>query len=79
MAELLRNPEVLSKAKTELQQVIGEGHPVEESDITRLPYLQAVVKETFRLHPAVPLLLPRKAKVDVEITGYIIEDYIKYV
>ena len=72
MAELLRNPEVLSKAKTELQQVIGEGHQVEESDITRLPYLQAVVKETFRLHPAIPLLLPRKAEEDVEINDYII-------
>ncbi|XP_059444154.1 geraniol 8-hydroxylase-like [Corylus avellana] len=72
MAELLHNPEVLSKAKTELEQVIGKGNPVEESDITRLPYLQAVVKETFRLHPVVPFLLPRKAEVDVEINGYTI-------
>ncbi|XP_059444429.1 geraniol 8-hydroxylase-like [Corylus avellana] len=72
MAELLHNPEALSKAKIELDQVIGKGNPVEESDITRLPYLQAIVKETFRLHPAVPLLLPRKAEADVEINGYII-------
>ena len=72
MAELLHNPEALSKAKIELQQVIGEDHPVEESDIARLPYLQAVVKETLRLHPAIPFLLPRKAEEDVEINGYII-------
>jgi cytochrome P450 len=72
MAELLRNPRALSKAKLELEQVIGEGHPVEEWDISRLPYLQAIVKETFRLHPSVPLLLPRKAEADVEINGYII-------
>jgi cytochrome P450 len=62
MAELLHNPEALSKAKLELEQVIDEGHPVEESDISRLPYLQAIVKETFRLHPTVPLLLPGKLK-----------------
>jgi len=72
MAELLQNPEVLSKAKTELDEVIGKGNPVEESDIARLPYLQAIVKETFRLHPTGPFLLPRKAEADVEINGYII-------
>lgn len=72
MAELLRNPEVLAKARAELEQVIGKGNPVEESDISRLPYLQAVVKETFRLHPVVPLLLPRRAEADVEIAGFTI-------
>lgn len=50
MAELLHNPVVLSKAQLELSEVIGKGNPVEESDIARLPYLQAIVKETFRLH-----------------------------
>ncbi|KAL3649488.1 hypothetical protein CASFOL_005891 [Castilleja foliolosa] len=44
----------------------------QESDIPRLPYLQAVVKETFRLHPIGPLLVPHKADVDVEINGYTI-------
>ncbi|XP_045805044.1 geraniol 8-hydroxylase-like [Trifolium pratense] len=70
MAELLRNPKVMSKAKSELNQIIGKGNLVKESDITKLPYLQAIVKETFRLHPAVPLLLPRKAEHDLEINGY---------
>ncbi|KAG6708995.1 hypothetical protein I3843_06G103800 [Carya illinoinensis] len=72
MAELLHNPVALSTAQAELEQVIGRGNPVEESDVTRLPYLQAIVKETFRLHPAAPLLLPRKAKADAEINGYTI-------
>uniref|UniRef100_A0A7N2N1C4 Cytochrome P450 n=1 Tax=Quercus lobata TaxID=97700 RepID=A0A7N2N1C4_QUELO len=70
MAELLYNPEVLSKAKAEHKQIIGKGNAVVESDIDRLPYLQAIVKETFRLHPPVPLLLPRKAGADVEIQGF---------
>ncbi|XP_074303841.1 geraniol 8-hydroxylase-like [Silene latifolia] len=53
MAELLRNPGKMEKAQAELQEIIGKGNPVEESDITRLPYLQAVVKEAFRMHPPV--------------------------
>ncbi|XP_027363028.1 geraniol 8-hydroxylase-like [Abrus precatorius] len=72
MTELLRNPEVMLKAKRELQQTIGSGIPIEESDISKLPYLQAIIKETLRLHPPVPFLLPRKADRDVEIRGYTI-------
>ncbi|XP_050375299.1 geraniol 8-hydroxylase-like [Argentina anserina] len=72
MVELLRNPEVMLKAQAELEEVIGKGKLVEESVIVHLPYLQAILKETFRLHPAVPLLLPRRAESDVEIGGYIV-------
>ncbi|KAL1154147.1 hypothetical protein V6Z11_A09G222000 [Gossypium hirsutum] len=39
MPELLRNPQALLKAKKELEEAIGKGNPVEESDINRLPYL----------------------------------------
>ncbi|KAK8497072.1 hypothetical protein V6N11_050894 [Hibiscus sabdariffa] len=72
MAELLRNPEVMQKARKELTEVIGSETSVKESDMDQLPYLQAVVKETLRLHPAAPLLLPYKARNDVEICGYTI-------
>ena len=69
MAELLHNPETLLKARMELLQTIGQDKQVKESDISRLPYLQAVVKETFRLHPAVPFLLPRRVEEDTDIDG----------
>ncbi|XP_048428075.1 geraniol 8-hydroxylase-like [Pyrus x bretschneideri] len=72
MAELLRNPEKLSLAQAELKQIIGKGKLVEESQIAQLPYLQAIIKETFRLHPVAPFLIPRKAEADVEICGYIV-------
>ncbi|KAL5751048.1 hypothetical protein ACOSP7_025651 [Xanthoceras sorbifolium] len=74
VAELLRSPEALSKARLELEQTIGKAYQIEESDISRLPYLQAIVKETFRLHPPVPLLLPRRASSDVEICGYTVPE-----
>ncbi|KAG9441588.1 hypothetical protein H6P81_017442 [Aristolochia fimbriata] len=49
MTELLRNPESMAQARTELEEVMGERKEVEESDIAQLPYLQAIVKETLRL------------------------------
>ncbi|KAA0037925.1 geraniol 8-hydroxylase-like [Cucumis melo var. makuwa] len=73
MAELLRNPDKLAKAQAEIRKLVLEKNRiVEEADIPRLPYLQAVVKETFRLHPVVPLLLPRKAQQEVEIASFTI-------
>ncbi|PPD66422.1 hypothetical protein GOBAR_DD36699 [Gossypium barbadense] len=70
MAEVLQNPHVLLKVKKELDQVIGKGKPIEESDINSLPYLQAIIKETFRMHPPVPLLLPRRAGSDTDLCGF---------
>ncbi|EEC66675.1 hypothetical protein OsI_32973 [Oryza sativa Indica Group] len=61
MAELVRNPRVQMKAQEELDRVIGRGRVMLEADIPNLPYLQAVVKESFRLHPPTPLMLPHKA------------------
>ncbi|KAL3739372.1 hypothetical protein ACJRO7_020739 [Eucalyptus globulus] len=71
MAELLHNPEKIALAHEELDRVIsGDGGTLQEPDITRLPYLQAIVKETLRLHPPVPFLIPHKAESDVEIGGF---------
>ncbi|KAJ0259171.1 hypothetical protein HA466_0055600 [Hirschfeldia incana] len=72
MAELLSNPETMAKAQAEIGRMIGQNGLVQEPDISELPYVQAVVKETLRMHPPVPLLLPRKANTDVEIFGYLV-------
>ncbi|CAN6312680.1 unnamed protein product [Urochloa humidicola] len=56
MSELLRNPKVLAKATEELEHVIGRDRLVAEEDIPNLPYMEAIVKETMRLHPVGPLL-----------------------
>ncbi|KAK3151045.1 hypothetical protein QOZ80_3AG0240950 [Eleusine coracana subsp. coracana] len=70
MAELLQNPSTMAKARDELAQVIDSKPEIEESDVGELKYLQAIVKETFRLHPPAPLLLPRQAETTSEIGGY---------
>ncbi|KAK2972544.1 hypothetical protein RJ640_014268 [Escallonia rubra] len=72
MTELLCNPEKLAKARTELEEVVGKNERLQESDISKLPYLQAIVKETFRLHPAAPFLVPHKAGIDVEIDSFVV-------
>ncbi|KAL1540392.1 unspecific monooxygenase [Salvia divinorum] len=71
-AELIRNPEKLSKAKKELRSAIGDKAQVQENDIPKLPYLNAVIKESFRLHPPGPFLIPHEAEADLEINGYTI-------
>ncbi|MCO5560105.1 hypothetical protein L7F22_049947 [Adiantum nelumboides] len=70
LAELLANPACLEKVQEELDRVVGRERPVEDGDIAQLPYLRAVVQETFRLHPAVPLLLPRQAMQACSVAGY---------
>ncbi|KAI3958482.1 hypothetical protein MKW98_011170 [Papaver atlanticum] len=72
LAELLHNPSEMMKAQQELSNIISKDRPIEESDIIRLPYLQAIVKETLRLHPPAPFLLPYKAEVDVKIHDFVV-------
>ncbi|XP_019195211.1 PREDICTED: geraniol 8-hydroxylase-like isoform X2 [Ipomoea nil] len=72
MTELLNNPEAMAKAQAELADVIGKGKLLDEADVTGLSYLQCIVKETFRLHPPAPLLLPRRVEQDVVLCGYTI-------
>ncbi|EYU29388.1 hypothetical protein MIMGU_mgv11b014991mg, partial [Erythranthe guttata] len=61
MAELMNNPEGMRKAQTELCDIVGLNNMVEEFHIPKLKYLEAVIKETMRLHPPGPLLLPKYA------------------
>jgi len=45
----------LEKAQQELDAHVGKRRHVEESDVKNLIYLQAIVKETLRLYPPVPV------------------------
>lgn len=71
MAELLHNLEKLEKVRKQVQ-TLGKSEQLKESDVLKLPYLQAIVKETFRLHPPASMLLPHKPEVDVEICSFMV-------
>ncbi|KAK9145509.1 hypothetical protein Sjap_005412 [Stephania japonica] len=64
LALLLNNPEMLAKAQDELDTKVGKDRLVEESDIPNLNYLQALLKETLRMYPVGPLLVPHEAMED---------------
>lgn len=70
LSELLKNPKLLAKATEELDRVVGRDCLPTEEDTSSLPFLQAVVKETMRLHPAAPLLSPRMCRQDTSVDGY---------
>ncbi|KZV28451.1 hypothetical protein F511_03254 [Dorcoceras hygrometricum] len=70
MAELLRNPHTLEKLQSELRTLIPPCKKLEEQHLNRLPYLKAVIKETLRLHPPLPFLVPHMAMDPCKMLGY---------
>lgn len=70
ISELVKKPEIFKKATEELDRVIGKDRWVEEKDIANLPYVYAIAKETMRLHPVAPFLVPREAREDCKVDGY---------
>ncbi|CAK9232646.1 unnamed protein product [Sphagnum troendelagicum] len=73
MAELVLHPEIQAKVHAELDSVVGKERDVRDSDIVSLHYLQAVVKETLRIHPPGPLLSwARLSTEDVQVAGHLV-------
>nr|QTW92175.1 flavonoid 3' hydroxylase [Cistus creticus subsp. creticus] len=70
IAELIRHPKIMARLRQELDSVVGQDRLVMDTDLPHLTYFQAVIKETFRLHPSTPLSLPRMASESCEINGY---------
>ncbi|KAK1272996.1 Cytochrome P450 71A1 [Acorus gramineus] len=70
MVELMRNPKEMKKVQDEIRCVMKEKTKIEESDIAQMAYLKAVIKETLRLHPPLPLLVPHESIKEATIKGY---------
>lgn len=52
---MVLHPEVQKKAQAEIDQVVGRDRLPVYSDRSRLPYVDAVMKEVLRWHPPVPM------------------------
>ncbi|XP_042478750.1 p-coumarate 3-hydroxylase-like [Macadamia integrifolia] len=70
MAEMMEHPEIMRKAQEELEQVVGMDNIVEESHLPKLSYLNAVMKESLRLHPPFPLMIPHCPSQSCTVGGY---------
>ncbi|XP_019156460.1 PREDICTED: cytochrome P450 81E8-like [Ipomoea nil] len=70
MSLLLSYPEVLHKLRYEIDNNVGHKHLLNESDLSKLPYLRCIINETLRLYPPVPLLLPHYSLEDCVVAGY---------
>ncbi|KQJ99419.1 cytochrome P450 CYP73A100 [Brachypodium distachyon] len=72
LAEVVNHPAVQTKVRGEIKDVLGDDEPITESNIQQLPYLQAVIKETLRLHSPIPLLVPHMNLEEAKLGGYTI-------
>ncbi|XP_027179618.1 cytochrome P450 CYP736A12-like [Coffea eugenioides] len=73
ISELLRHPEAMRKLQKELEEKVGLERIVEESDVEGLEYLDMVIKESMRLHPVAPLLLPHESMEDCTVDDFHIQ------
>ncbi|KAI9157482.1 hypothetical protein LWI28_023265 [Acer negundo] len=70
MSNLLNHPEVLKKARDELDAQVGQDRLIGEPDVPKLQYLQSIISETLRLYPPAPLLVPHMSSSDCIVGGY---------
>ena len=70
MTELLRHPKAMKELQNEARRISRGKQHITEDDLEKMHYLKAVIKETLRLHPPIPLLVPRESSQDVKIMGY---------
>ncbi|KAH9652230.1 hypothetical protein KPL70_027011 [Citrus sinensis] len=70
MCEMMKNPKLMKKAQMEVREVFNRKGKVDESGIEEMKFLKLVIRETLRLHPPVPMLLPRECREKCEINGF---------
>lgn len=66
---MILHPEIQRKAQAEIDAVVDNGRLPDLSDRPLLPYIECIIKELYRFHPAAPVLLHSVMKDD-EYGGY---------
>uniref|UniRef100_R7WBG7 Cytochrome P450 99A2 n=1 Tax=Aegilops tauschii TaxID=37682 RepID=R7WBG7_AEGTA len=75
MSELIRNRGAMAKAQKEVRCAFNHKNPEDhEAHMEELCYTKMVVKEAMRLHPVVPLLLPRVCRETCDVHGHRVEE-----
>ncbi|KAL8131726.1 cytochrome P450 71D9-like [Apium graveolens] len=74
MSEMLKNTRIMEKAQDEVRRVFSSRGSVDETEFYKLDYMKSVIKETLRMHPPAPLLLPRECRQKCKIQGYDIQE-----
>jgi cytochrome P450 len=70
MAELVKNPSIMKRAQEEVRRVVNKKSKIDVNDINKMDYLKCIFKEILRLHPPLPLSIPRETITSVKIGGY---------
>ncbi|CDP01242.1 unnamed protein product [Coffea canephora] len=70
LSVLLNNPEALKKAQEEIDVQIGQSRLITDSDLGQLPYLQAIINETFRMYPVSPFISLHESSEECTVEGF---------
>ncbi|KAH6755743.1 hypothetical protein C2S53_010005 [Perilla frutescens var. hirtella] len=70
MTALMKAPAMMKKVQEEIRNVVGNKGKVDDDDLPKLPYLKAIINETFRLYSPVPMLAPRETTAKCNLNGY---------
>ncbi|XP_057746196.1 cytochrome P450 81C13-like [Arachis stenosperma] len=67
---LLKNPQTMKKLQHEIETHAGHDQLLNESNASKIKYLQNIITETLRIYPVAPLLLPHESSSDCNVCGY---------
>ena len=49
---------MMKKVQNEMREIVGNKKDITKDDLDKMHYMKAIIKETLRFHPSIPLLVP---------------------